>query len=495
MELYVAPQTQELKAALLEKIQSATALYEACDDKTYAEVVALKEAIDKAQGVYDNADATADEINAEAAALVEATALFQSYSPYFSGMLKDITAGKYLIYYTEGDTKHYLQTSGANSVVTVTENPQKYDISAGTTDGGKYTKSYLLKMSDLYISNTSQNATNIETKDKAQLWSSQVVFEKDGKCAIRLTNATDVDGWHGNYFIGKGTEAGATIALAPEASLSDVFIWTFEEVTMTEVEVAAEELGRYLTEFYGSYYDAWGSGWRNAAGVNNYSQPEGDQPLNEAYEEVKAFYEAITAETTVDAINEKKTYLENLEKNLEINQPEVGHYYRLRCTDGAKRLQSTIIEGGDRLELISGDAGINAASIFLYTKEGLMSYTERQYIDAYRFIVEGAEIPQVIFSAAANGAVGCYNINIGGRYIFGAGDKIDSGMGNPDDRAGYNWWLEEVAVSDLPDGDITTGIESIEAEAELVIYDLSGRRVEKMEKGIYIVNGKKVIKK
>ena len=39
-----------------------------------------------------------------------------------------------------------------------------------------------------------------------------------------------------------------------------------------------------------------------------------------------------------------------------------------------------------------------------------------------------------------------------------------------------------------------TAIESVETETEIVIYDLSGRRVEKMEKGIYIVNGKKVIK-
>lgn len=39
-----------------------------------------------------------------------------------------------------------------------------------------------------------------------------------------------------------------------------------------------------------------------------------------------------------------------------------------------------------------------------------------------------------------------------------------------------------------------TGIETITTNAETVIYDLSGRRVAKMEKGIYIVNGKKVIK-
>ena len=41
----------------------------------------------------------------------------------------------------------------------------------------------------------------------------------------------------------------------------------------------------------------------------------------------------------------------------------------------------------------------------------------------------------------------------------------------------------------------TNGIENIEAAAEAVIYDLSGRRVEKMTRGIYIVNGKKVFVK
>ncbi len=41
----------------------------------------------------------------------------------------------------------------------------------------------------------------------------------------------------------------------------------------------------------------------------------------------------------------------------------------------------------------------------------------------------------------------------------------------------------------------TTGIDQlINANGEVVIYDLAGRRVEKMEKGIYIVNGKKVVK-
>ena len=50
------------------------------------------------------------------------------------------------------------------------------------------------------------------------------------------------------------------------------------------------------------------------------------------------------------------------------------------------------------------------------------------------------------------------------------------------------------AMFSLGRGEGTTSIEQVAADAELVIYDLAGRRVEKMEKGIYIVNGKKVVK-
>ena len=39
-----------------------------------------------------------------------------------------------------------------------------------------------------------------------------------------------------------------------------------------------------------------------------------------------------------------------------------------------------------------------------------------------------------------------------------------------------------------------TAVESVESQTEAVIYDLSGRRVQKMTKGLYIVNGRKVIK-
>ena len=47
----------------------------------------------------------------------------------------------------------------------------------------------------------------------------------------------------------------------------------------------------------------------------------------------------------------------------------------------------------------------------------------------------------------------------------------------------------------IADEEGATSIESVETDEELVIFDLAGRRVQKMEKGIYIVNGEKVVVK
>ena len=39
----------------------------------------------------------------------------------------------------------------------------------------------------------------------------------------------------------------------------------------------------------------------------------------------------------------------------------------------------------------------------------------------------------------------------------------------------------------------TTGLDRLSIDSNAVIYDLSGRRVQNAEKGIYIVNGKRVV--
>ena len=56
---------------------------------------------------------------------------------------------------------------------------------------------------------------------------------------------------------------------------------------------------------------------------------------------------------------------------------------------------------------------------------------------------------------------------------------------------------EGARIAFIDDGGTTTGIESMASEVQKVengVYDLQGRRVEAMKKGLYIVNGKKVVK-
>ena len=86
-----------------------------------------------------------------------------------------------------------------------------------------------------------------------------------------------------------------------------------------------------------------------------------------------------------------------------------------------------------------------------------------------------------------------------GFYLFN-GYKMDGETKVTTYINGFRAWVEldnESAVQALRitrgDEEGTTGIESVELGEELVIFDLAGRRVQKMEKGIYIVNGKKVV--
>ncbi len=91
----------------------------------------------------------------------------------------------------------------------------------------------------------------------------------------------------------------------------------------------------------------------------------------------------------------------------------------------------------------------------------------------YYILTSSATKKLGFYWAAANGAAVTYQAP----YAFLA---IDGGA----------------AVNGLFFGGETTGIEGVETENDTqVIFDLSGRRVQKAQKGIYIVNGKKVLVK
>ena len=467
----------EARGGLEALITEATTLLERLPEGL-AEKQALSDAKEAAQAVLDQSEpaATYEQMMEKKESLVTALAAVQEY-PFINGMLKELTAGSYLIYYTDGEgAKHYLKTNAANSVITVADNPEQYPMSYDVEVAGlntaetKYQKAYTLKMNGLYISNTSKDASNIETKPNKNDWSTQAIFEKDGKCAIRLTNAIDnAQGWHGHWFIGKGDTEGTTIAKDPAVTaLEDLFIWTIEQPTKDAVQIAADELRQYIESLPTD---------RNIApGLNNYSQPKGDKDFNEAKAEVLAFCNAITRATTVEEINAKKEYLEDLESRITINMPENGKFYRVRCTaSGMKYLQSTLDETNEsdiRLKVLSGATGVDAT--FCYVDGALLSYTTGLYINAYRFNEVGVK-SDVVFTGASNGKYGRYNIKVGDRWIYGAqtgggNNKIDSGTGDKaGNEDGYTWWLEE--VKNLPVTVTTAGWATLYAPVALTIPD------------------------
>ena len=88
-----------------------------------------------------------------------------------------------------------------------------------------------------------------------------------------------------------------------------------------------------------------------------------------------------------------------------------------------------------------------------------------------------------------------------GFYLFNGYRDENDKEGTKTYINGFRAWVEvengeaAPAMFSLGRGEGTTAIDSVELTNDnVVIYDLAGRRVEKMEKGIYIVNGKKVIR-
>ena len=180
--------------------------------------------------------------------------------------------------------------------------------------------------------------------------------------------------------------------------------------------------------------------------------------------EAAALYE--TATTTSEIINEYLGKLPNLYEELVINLPEPGNYYRLRCSDGNKRILSTLVDKNTDDKRLKMENSLPKEAIFYYDGNSLLSYTTGLYIDAYRFKEVGSK-NTITFSKASNKVLGCYNINIDGRYIYGTGNYIDSGSGNPDQRNGYNWWIEE--VTELPVAVSAAGYATLYAPVALTV--------------------------
>lgn len=251
--------------------------------------------------------------------------------------------------------------------------------------------------------------------------------------------------WHSTTGWNDTSSASNIHKVTVVGALEEETLATIEELVekYETVGVKQQELKTLLDNIYAGYYDAWANNeagaWRINPGVNNYSQPEGDEDF------VTAYNDARTYETSEDleAIEAQIARMNGLVANLKINQPESGKYYRLRCVDGKKYLSSNTNDAG-KLQMNGNDR------IFYYDG-GIMAYTTGRYVQ----LASGANnvtlaaigtktTATFVDGKTNNNQSGSYLIQIGERWLHGNGDLANSGSTQPNNNDGYNWWLEEV---------------------------------------------------
>ena len=129
-----------------------------------------------------------------------------------------------------------------------------------------------------------------------------------------------------------------------------------------------------------------------------------------------------------------------------INQPKLNNFYRLRCAqqlgngDDMKYLQSTQTEG--KQNMVFGEAGKGAEATFLYTADGLLSYTQGLYCGG-EALLNADGTATAVFQEAQNGRRGCYNVKLGDQFIYGSEATLKTGVPTRSDA--FNWWLEPVS--------------------------------------------------
>ncbi len=171
--------------------------------------------------------------------------------------------------------------------------------------------------------------------------------------------------------------------------------------------------------------------------------------------------------------------------------------YKVALNSDKKSVETTQVEDGilpqSTAALIKGNIGEIYASQIV----GAASAWTGNDLIPTNGTVYGSEGPIYVLNTGGSG-VGFYRLNPNGTVTIGRGYL---NMNEVDDQEELDPELPDIDVKFISlfgreDDDTPTGIIGVnddEAEKSAVIYDLSGRRVTKPGKGIYIVNGKKVV--
>ncbi len=170
--------------------------------------------------------------------------------------------------------------------------------------------------------------------------------------------------------------------------------------------------------------------------------------------------------------------------------------YKVALNSNKKSVETTLMSDGmlpqNTAALIKGDVGEIYASQIV----GAASAWVDNDLIPTKGTVYGADGLIYVLNTGASG-VGFYRLNPNGTVTIGRGYL---NINETDDDEELEPDIPDTDVKFIPlygrdDDDSPTGIEMVDdnTNRDAVIYDLSGRRVSKPSRGIYIMNGKKVM--
>ena len=290
------------------------------------------------------------------------------------------------------------------------------------------------------------------TEKPTPLNGEQTSDPKANSCYLRNTDGTSYVHFSGND-LGSWTSAGSNSTFMVEFYKLDVN-QHLNKHDLNDKERAILKLKETLV-LAESYKDSYDGSWRLGDEVNKYSLPEGKEKFLEVYNAGKNMADHPDGQETAQQVTEKDNELKTLIGKLTINQPKNGVFYRLRCIGTGQNTNKYILPTIKDNRLETKNEKHNAALFYCQDvangKKTLLAFNNGQYFgnaktegkNTFAYIAVGNDNNKD-FAFSEGGQKGCYKIQQGGRYIYGASVKMDSGT-NPNNN-GYYWWLEEVTT-------------------------------------------------
>lgn len=378
-------------------------------------------ALTQAQAAYNASSKTVDDMFTAQMAVLEFNQLYNRSLPVFTinGTIA-YAAGK-AIYDDNRNQLHFTTASTANKkMLWVMEGLNASTMAAGT---------YVAK--NLYTEKNFWGSNNIVVTAIADTDPQQFYFKTNG-------TGDPVHAQNDYQVIVRWSDTAANTGSA----------WTFNYVGTTIDLLSSESEALYAA------YDEMLASTSALAPYNGLIGTGLNQYGGATSEEVSTLCNETTnrALSTLEAINEKKTAIDNTLTSLSLNKPVAGKLYRFKGTTSSKYMVSTVSETeGKTSQLGMVEANNTRESVFYYDGTNLVAYADGLCVGAFaqagaaggswKCVPVGGTAGEVSFGEGHT--LGSYYIRMGSnRNLYDGTTYIDCGTNAAGNN--YRWTIEEV---------------------------------------------------